>query len=377
MENLEKGRSFVRLLQYLGISCCFFLAAPLEAFSVTLEFMGDFNLPHTARLKDTGLNGLSGLTYCPGENRFYFISDDRSIRDPARFYSGQITYDAKLSIEIDRVVFFKNPKNHFFEKNSIDFEGIAILKNGNLLISSEGVKKTDNPPSITEFTKDGHFVRSWKVPEPFFWDSEKKTGVRKNLGLESLAISPDKQVIFTANEQALKQDGEKTTPDSGSPVRLVEYDSRGKVTAQYAYMVEPLPVGADQGVTKGDNGLVDMLVLDRTTLLTLERSYIPELDKVFVKVFQVNLGAGSDVSKVTSLKHIPATISFVKKTSVLDLETIIPQLTEGFRSIDNIEGISFGPPRPDGTPTVFMVSDGNFNPKQRTQFLAFSLQREK
>jgi hypothetical protein len=375
MTSSTKNRVITVLLRYPAGATLIILLYSAACSSTTLAFLGDHNLPWDARSGNTALNGLSGLAYCAQENRFYLISDDRSNHDPARFYTGQILFDKELSTTIDQVVFLKDAQGNFFEKNSVDLESIILLDNNNLLISSEGVKKTDSPPSLTEFKKDGQFVRTWALPKAFYWNSEKKTGVRKNLGLESLAISPDKQVVFTANEQALKQDGKKTTPKSGSPVRIVQYDRQGRVTAQYPYMVEPLPVGTAQDVKKGDNGLVDMLALDQDTLLTLERSYIPRLDRVFVKIFKIDLRAAQDVSRYFSLKKPDNEIHFLEKKLILDLDSIVPQLTEGFRSLDNIEGISFGPLLSDGTPTLLLVSDGNFYQKQRTQFIAFTIER--
>jgi hypothetical protein len=41
-------------------------------------------------------------------------------------------------------------------------------------------------------------------------------GIRSNLALESLAITPNQKFIFTGNEQALKQDGPTATIDNGS-----------------------------------------------------------------------------------------------------------------------------------------------------------------
>ena len=40
------------------------------------------------------------------------------------------------------------------------------------------------------------------------------------------------------------------------------------------------------------------------------------------------------------------------------------------RSVDNIEGMSWGPPLPDGRRVLLLVSDNNFNPAEVTQFVA-------
>jgi hypothetical protein len=40
--------------------------------------------------------------------------------------------------------------------------------------------------------------------------------------------------------------------------------------------------------------------------------------------------------------------------------------------IDNIEGMTFGPPLPDGRQTLIIVSDNNFSPGQFTQFIVLA-----
>ena len=41
--------------------------------------------------------------------------------------------------------------------------------------------------------------------------------------------------------------------------------------------------------------------------------------------------------------------------------------------IDNIEGMTFGPPLPDGRQTLVIVSDNNFNLGQFTQFIVLAV----
>jgi hypothetical protein len=58
---------------------------------------------------------------------------------------------------------------------------------------------------------------------------------------------------------------------------------------------------------------------------------------------------------------------------VLDLSDVAglsPDLAPG---LDNFEGLAFGPPLPDGRPTLIIVSDDNFNRTQRTWFLQFAI----
>ena len=61
------------------------------------------------------------------------------------------------------------------------------------------------------------------------------------------------------------------------------------------------------------------------------------------------------------------------KTLVVDLDDILPHLDPAFPRLDNVEGMSFGPPLADGRETLVLVSDNNFSLDQRTAFFAFAI----
>ena len=50
---------------------------------------------------------------------------------------------------------------------------------------------------------------------------------------------------------------------------------------------------------------------------------------------------------------------------------VIPNLGDGFKSLDNIEAMSFGPKLPNGNRSFYLMSDDNFRSAQRTQALSF------
>ena len=61
----------------------------------------------------------------------------------------------------------------------------------------------------------------------------------------------------------------------------------------------------------------------------------------------------------------------IRKRLLLDLATL--RHDDGsVLALDNIEGISWGPPV-DGLPTLILVSDNNFNREQFTQFIALQV----
>ena len=69
-------------------------------------------------------------------------------------------------------------------------------------------------------------------------------------------------------------------------------------------------------------------------------------------------------------------MSFAKKELVFDFDSIVPQLSSDFPSLDNLEGVCFGPVLGDGARSLVLVSDGNFNKSQRTQFLILKIMFE-
>jgi hypothetical protein len=100
--------------------------------------------------------------------------------------------------------------------------------------------------------------------------------------------------------------------------------------------------------------------------LSLERTFNPATG-VSVKVFQIATGAATDVSGLAVLKGKQQRIRPVRKQLLLDLSQL-------GRSLENLEGITFGPRLVDGSQTLLMVSDNNFL-TPTTQFLLFRYQQ--
>ena len=343
------------------------------AIALTLQFVGDVNFPAESIIDGTRFNGLSGIAYDENQDLYYIISDDRAEYNQARLYVTEIDFGEPVRVSPKKALFLKDRDHKPWTRNTIDFEGIIILPNNNLLISSEGAESRGISPSLFEFTRDGTFIKEWSLPTMFIADTDRDYGIRNNLALESLAITPDNKFIFTANEQALKQDGPVATISGESPVRIVKLNTSGQALAQYLYLVDPLPNPTGRERLKGDNGLVELIALSEWQLLALERSYLPELRRNIIRLYRVDLHGAQDVSRFDSLVQSTSEIAFAKKELVFDFDTIVDQLSSDFRSLDNLEGLSFGPVLDDGARSLVLVSDGNFNRRQRTQFLILKI----
>ncbi|WP_353929650.1 esterase-like activity of phytase family protein [Okeanomitos corallinicola TIOX110] len=339
-----------------------------------IEFIGAASLPTGFDFKNTELGGLSGITYDAKNDVYYAISDDRGYKAPARFYTLKIDISqgklTKNSITPLAVTTLLNENNQKFMPGKSDTEGIALTKNSTLFISSEGdIQKSINP-FITEFAlASGKAINTLPIPNKFLPDSQKPQGIRNNLGFESLTISPNNQLLFTATENALIQDGAKAKPGSGSPCRILQYNlAKNQPEKEFLYQTEPVtPLFNFTG--RFDSGLPELIALDNYgNLLSLERSFTGL--GFAISLFQVSLENADEIQNINSLATADIqNIQPVTKNRLLDLQTLDVAL-------DNIEGFTLGSKLPNGKTSLILVSDNNFNRLQSTQILAFAIKVE-
>jgi hypothetical protein len=326
------------------------------------------NTPFAA-LNGFAFGGVSGLAYDAARGELLGISDDSH---NARLFRMRLR-DEPLEVEPIGVVLLEIAPGG---PPALDAEGIAILPDGHLLISSEGTGSKDprSPPAVVEYRPDGQFVRQWPVPEKFIPTPHgpQTSGIRANEAFESLTITRDGRHVFTGTESALVQDDEAASFERGARSRLLEYERRGQryVPAhEYAYDVEAIPPAP---FTPGTaiNGLVELLALDARELLALERSYVgdptrPGRGVNHIRLYRVALANATDVIKFPSLRQ--RAITPVSKTLLLDLGAL-PGLPDGLHSLDNFEGMALLPAR-RGHRSLLIVSDDNFSATERTWFV--------
>lgn len=349
---------------------------------ISLEFLGEYQLPKI-KFQDTTLGGLSGITYDRQRDRFYAISDDRSNLAPARFYTLElILKDNKIAQAIiENVTFLKTKDGETYPKGSIDPEGIALTPQGTLFISSEGATSELVAPFIGEFDlRTGKLIQNLPMPETYIPDAngdQQQRGVQNNLAFESLTLNPIGSLpasgepirLFTVTESALIQDKDPLQKDEEgnykpliTKCRFLHYlisDGPPIILSEHLYPLSPNPLGAMY------HGVTDLLAIDQGGhFLSLERSF--GLTGFGAKLYQIFTGAATDTSRIASLKGELKAVQPVKKQLVLDLEEL------GIR-LDNLEGITFGPRLSDGSQSLILSSDDNFNEQQITQLLLFRL----
>lgn len=322
----------------------------------------------------TEVGGLSGITYDAHRGGYYALSDDRSQRDPARYYMVEIDLsDGSLDdgdVTFADVTFLRDQTGSLFEPRSLDPEGINLARSGQLFISSEGAATADPviDPFVNRFNLPGKQNRALPVPDKFLPDGTGSFGVRSNLAFESLTSTPDQKYLYTATENALVQDGPRSTLTDTSPSRVLEYSLAGKRPgAEYVYVVEKIPTPPVPPGAFADNGLVELQALDNAgTFLAMERSFAVGVGNT-VRLFETSTEGATDVSGISTLAGSELSMS---KSLVADFEADLGV------DPDNLEGMTLGPTLPDGRMVLIVVSDNNFNPAQTTQFIALALELE-
>jgi hypothetical protein len=339
--------------------------------NLSIEFLGEYQLPKTT-FQNTKVGGLSGIAYDRQKNLFYAISDDRSNFAPARFYTLNLDLDRDKinNVEFKKVTFLTDEKQENYPAGAIDAEGIAISNRGTLFISSEGNKAKGVAPFIGEFDKEtGKLKQYIRIPKRYLPESQQKKGIQNNKAFESLTLSAnslspqDPFRLFVATESSLIQDGVPKTPETQTKIRMMHYviNPFGDpvLVSEQLYLLDP---GYSETLA---NGLSEMMALPiEGFFLSLERS--TNLTGYGDKIYQVATNDATDISPLASLDGDLGQIRSLRKKLLLDLGQLGIEL-------DNLEGMTFGPRLPDGTQSLILVSDDNFNQDQTTQFLLFKL----
>ncbi|WP_293129495.1 esterase-like activity of phytase family protein, partial [Microcoleus sp. bin38.metabat.b11b12b14.051] len=344
-------------------------------FVFGLQFLGQAGFPasQTFGTPTTQVGGLSGITYA-GNNTYYAISDGRNVGgspDPSRFYTLTIpnvssgSLAAVGGVAFTAVTQIGNPPP--FAADTSDTEGIALI-GSNVFVSSEGNFSTNTQPFINRFAiATGQQDLALPISSPKYdVSAAPNIGIRNNQAFESLTITPSQSFLFTATENALKQDGPATltTATIGTRSRILRYNlATNTANGEFLYNTDP------------GNGISEMLAVDDNTLLVLERFLNPGPPvSGDLKLYQISLNSATDIQSNTGLiASGVASITPVSKTPIATAAAYFfsagsPPL------VDNFEGMTFGPPQTtltaNGKRTLILVSDNNF--AIPTRFAAFA-----
>ncbi|UUU25471.1 esterase-like activity of phytase family protein [Streptomyces sp. DSM 40750] len=309
--------------------------------------------------------GLSGIDYDPQTHTYAALSDDRSENGKARFYSLQLPLKGEEFAEdkptLDTLTVLDDTTGEPFAAKAVDPEAIRWNPDGKgLLWTSEGASASGQPAFVRETSASGAYIRELPLPKAYApVRSESGTltaGVRNNQALEGLTLTPDGRKVVTITENALVQDGPAAGLTAKSPSRLLVTDRRtGEAEAEHVYEVDPIsaaptaPLPAPVGTYAADRGVSEILAINKTDYLTVERSFASGVGFA-IRLYWTTTRGATDV-------HGEAKLSGSERPMP---KKLLYDFTLSGTDADNVEGITWGPTLPDGSRTLVLVADDNF-----------------
>ncbi|WP_280370974.1 esterase-like activity of phytase family protein [Nocardia wallacei] len=338
------------------------IPAHADSGAPTVRLLGEQVLPHGLDFAGTTVGGLSGVDYSARSGEYVLISDDRSAKNPARFYTARIPVDGNGvgPVEFIDTHPLRTPDGGTYPVGGVDPEDLRVDPwTGDYVWSQEG-ERTGTvlaDPSLRIAHPDGAFAGELPIP-----DNERvrpDSGPRTNDVLEGVTFAAGGALLVSSVEGPLLQDGPGPTAATGALTRITVQARTGPLLAQYAYPLDPVFAEGS-----GSNGIAAILAadpVDPTKYLVLERSYVEKAGNK-IRVYEMDTAGATDVLDAPLGQARP-----VSKRLLVDLADV------GLAEIDNIEGMTWGPQLASGERTLVLVSDDNFSGSQITQVVALAV----
>jgi hypothetical protein len=357
------------------------------------SYIGQQIVPSEIRFKGTHIGGLSSLDYNPGTDRYLAVSDDRSKKNPARFYELSLNLaqfrrsatPGMAGVVFHTVTVIQRPGGGAFKKNSVDPEGMRfdVVRN-KIYWSNEGQRGLFGfrHPTVSEINLDGSHSRDFAIPSYYSPGRSDigilpgSKGIYDNLAFESLAISLDGATLYTATENGLVQDSPPANAYTGSRARVLALDiASGRPRAEYIYEVEPVVTAPPLFGPFATNGLTDLLAIGDRQFIAIERSFTPGAiipgngNGYTVRLYYADARKATDISGFESIAG--KSVEPMRKSLLLDVSEL-KNADGSALEPGNVEGLTFGP-NFNGKRTLILVADNNFSGTQLTQFIALEL----
>lgn len=377
--------------------------APVITLPCNAALVGDDALPRFRLLGEVRwdvatqyggvpVGGLSSIDWDAARGEYLLVSDDRSEHGPARFYSARMEYNAHglQRVWLTDMQPLLCPGQHAYANARLakpgmavpDAEALRMIPNTDrVLWTSEGDFARGFGPELIEMRRDGTWLRDWPLPDMLRLPPPHDQAVREahpqgprgGLTLEGMALSPDARTLWLSMEGPLLQDGVMPSPGhAGAPVRITAFDvPTRKAVRQITYQPDAVSASVQWLRPRAINGVSDILADGPDHLLVLERSF--SVDEGWgARLYRIALHHPSTDNAATDVLRMPRLIDGQYRTAPKQLVLDFAKL--GLRSVDNLEGMTWGPPLASGERVLLLVSDNNFNPAEVTQFIALAEQ---
>lgn len=342
----------------------------LLGLALSLKLIGALDLPKDLTVDGAPLGGISGVDYDRRAGEWLMISDDRSDKAPARFFAGRLDYDAHgvRGLRLTRQVPLRREDGSTFpgaasmSGERADAEALRVdPRTGHLIWSSEGDAPRGFDPTIRRMDRVGRWAGTAPSPPTFRFDPAKAQGAQLNQTFEGLSFSPDGRWLWLAMEGPLIQDGPASSVAQGGLARITRLNRAGRVSAQYAYRLDPVQAAPRR---RGDNGISEILAVDNRRLLVLERSGVEDAQGRFAyhcRLYLVDMAKAENVAGRASLAGSPP--RGLTKRLVINFDRVAGGAV-------NLEAMAWGP-RLAGRRILVLMADDNFSADQAQRVLVF------
>lgn len=314
------------------------------------------------------VSGLSSLAWDARQQAWVSALDNNGQATPEFLWSFRNLSDPQV---IHAPLVLKKPDgtpydggNIATDPNAADNEGLAVLKDGDYVVSSE------TEPSIRIYGRDGIQKASLPVPARFGVTGRTPAGeATNNATLEGLTLTPDGRTLIAAMEGALSGDVSASGDATSHRMLVYTHDDNGQwqLEKQIEYKTDP-GMRIPEVAAYSDDAVV------------VEEASFDVVNGNAVNLFAVTgLSKAPDVSNVANLGDASPALA-VSKTNLADLVNC-PTLgataleTQKNPLLDNFEGMAitghlaraheFG---------ISLVSDDNNSPTQHTRILNLTAQ---
>ena len=347
---------FLIILAFVLTSCG--VSKKLPDQEIKLTYLDDIVLERNNAKMEFG--GISGIDL---QNDTLYMISDRG-RSPGIFISRiKVNAGRMFVTEPQLYLDLEVPDDDYY-----DLESINKLEDGKgFILSSEGNIKKRIAPSIFRIDKQGNRIREFTLPASYQMENG-TSAVVHNRAIEAVSYNKENNTFWFATEFPLKSEGKPPKLfRSGDAQTFLHYDiAEERITARFEYQLDPIP--KLPLLPYALNGLTGMLRLGDQHLITVERGFSAGWGKHSnrVKLFLVRSNG-----KLANLED-----EAVEKYLLLDLKNIKKEMNAD--RIDNIEGICQGPRSADGSRTILLISDDNFDAynDQITQLIWLKVETE-
>lgn len=302
-------KSIFSALTLIAVIICGNRCAKAQSFD-TLVYHSTYTIPFNTIYNNEPIEELSGIEYTGNNSQYYLIPQSRN---KSHFFLYSIyVLDDSMYVKIDSVL--------YLDHGPLEAESIRINpKNKQIYIAEEG----NGYSHIYRLNDENKLdtVYSSALPQ------------KTNSGYEGLCFNTTGTKMYISLER----------PKNAIASQIIVCDLENNNEVIYDYFLDDLPLDRNK-----DNGITELLYIDDSTLLVVERAFLGAKHGMSVRVYKV---------------RIPSNREVIKKIKLLTNFSGIP-------AIDNIEGVTYSA---SGKELIF-ISDNNANHHQQTLFICMKIE---